>query len=336
VGTYYWPGDGTPNSARYYEYVASSGSTWTAAELGARGRTIFGLRGYLARPSTWAENQFIANRVEARNIWIGARRGTSTGTSAARDWFWIADVGGTAGAPSTQENGRRFYQENWSGNYEWADDRNRQSFFLISDGTTAGDANWLDGSTFSNPWAVGEPNGARLNGEWYAATNYDQNNNGVLDTAEKGRWNDFTNDVGIRIDGYLVEYNAHELTGLDQDSVGAVFSTKQAPSQGTGLALVAGDGQIVASWSAPASNGSDITGYLLEYATDSSFTSPVPVSTASLSATVTGLANGVRYFFRVAAINGVGTGAVSSTVSAVPSGTGDTYLAFDGSNDYGF
>lgn len=108
------------------------------------------------------------------------------------------------------------------------------------------------------------------------------------------------------------------------------------PSQGTGLSLVAGDGQIVASWSAPAANGSNITGYLLEYATNSSFTSPVLVSTSNLNATVTGLSNGVTYFFQVAAINGVGTGAVSSTVSAVPSGAGDTYLAFDGSNDYGF
>jgi hypothetical protein len=76
----------------------------------------------------------------------------------------------------------------------------------------------------------------------------------------------------------------------------------------------AGNAQVTVVWSAPASNGSTITDYLIKYSTsagDNYTTFADGVSTAT-SATVTGLTNGTAYYFKVAATNSVGTGSYSA------------------------
>ena len=82
--------------------------------------------------------------------------------------------------------------------------------------------------------------------------------------------------------------------------------------------------QVPLSWTAAANNGSAITDYVVQYSTSATFASAVTTfadgTSASTSATVTGLANGTTYYFRVAAVNAVGTGAYSSiSASAIPS-----------------
>ena len=89
---------------------------------------------------------------------------------------------------------------------------------------------------------------------------------------------------------------------------------RAVPSAPTGLAGVAGNSQVMLSWTAAVANGSAVTDYVIEYkttaaATWSTFTDGV--STA-IAATVTGLTNGTDYLFRVSAVNLVGTGASSS------------------------
>jgi hypothetical protein len=180
-----------------------------------------------------------------------------------------------------------------------------------------------------SPWQSGEPNGSgsTSTSEFYAATNYGGN---------KALWNDFRNNGDLTAAGYVVEYNAHEMTGLDTDSETVVFRTAQAPGQVTDVVGTAGISEVALAWTAPEANGFAIDNYQIEYSTSNTFSPLSTVDTASLSATISGLSNGVTYYFRVKAKNDVGFGAVSSTVSAAPPGTADSYVAFDGSNDYGF
>ena len=93
------------------------------------------------------------------------------------------------------------------------------------------------------------------------------------------------------------------------------------PTAPTGLVATAGAGQVALRWTAPTANGgSAITDYIVEFSADSGnvwSTFDDGVSTA-LTATVTGLENGVTHTFRVSALNAVGSSGVSSSTAAVP------------------
>jgi len=92
-----------------------------------------------------------------------------------------------------------------------------------------------------------------------------------------------------------------------------------APDAPTGLAATVGNTQISLTWSAPSDNGAAITDYIIEYRTGSdSFAAFSDGTSTATSATVTGLTNGVSYDFQVKAVNSVGTGSASSSVSSTP------------------
>ena len=100
------------------------------------------------------------------------------------------------------------------------------------------------------------------------------------------------------------------------------------PEAPTGLAAVPGNGQVTLSWAAPASDGgSPVTGYNLYAGTTPDFTGKTPLGkVAGTAVTVTGLVNGITYYFMVTAVNGVGEGpgaevtAVPVTVPGAPTG----------------
>ena len=71
--------------------------------------------------------------------------------------------------------------------------------------------------------------------------------------------------------------------------------------------------QITVSWSTIAGT----TNYRLQRSTSSSFSSPTNLDGTTTSRAVTGLSAGVRYYFRVYAINGSGTSAASNSVNAI-------------------
>ncbi len=82
-----------------------------------------------------------------------------------------------------------------------------------------------------------------------------------------------------------------------------------------------GDAEVSLSWTTAAPNGSPVTGYELQYklSSDSTWTTPLPPT--GLSATVTGLTNGLSYDFRVRAHNLGGAASyalVSATSATVP------------------
>lgn len=72
-------------------------------------------------------------------------------------------------------------------------------------------------------------------------------------------------------------------------------------------------------WTAPANNGASITGYDVQWDSNSSFSSPATSTGTASSKSVTGLGRGNTYWFRVRATNSAGDGAWSSSVSyAIP------------------
>jgi titin len=93
----------------------------------------------------------------------------------------------------------------------------------------------------------------------------------------------------------------------------AGLTTAVAPTSGVS------SGQVKLTWTTTAGNGAAITDYLIQRSTDgvtwttlADGVSPTPAFTAG------GLTNGKAYRFRVAAVNAVGSGSWSASVTAVP------------------
>ena len=77
--------------------------------------------------------------------------------------------------------------------------------------------------------------------------------------------------------------------------------------------------QVSLSWSAPAANGSALTGYTVYRGTSPAPTTPVAtVGPAATGYIDTGRTNGVTYYYRVRAANAVGMSAFSADVAAMP------------------
>lgn len=85
-----------------------------------------------------------------------------------------------------------------------------------------------------------------------------------------------------------------------------------APDQVTGLVAVEtrSTGALLA-WNSPADNGSPVTGYHLQLLQNGSVIDEVTWTTAAVGVTISELVPDTQYSFRIAAINGVGTGQFS-------------------------
>ena len=93
------------------------------------------------------------------------------------------------------------------------------------------------------------------------------------------------------------------------------------PPAPTGLSASPGNTQVSLSWTAPTVPFSQVplTNYSYQVSSNggSSWGTAVLTNSTSASATVTGLTNGTAYVFKVAGVNGVGTGSYSSASSSV-------------------
>lgn len=115
---------------------------------------------------------------------------------------------------------------------------------------------------------------------------------------------------------YTFQVTASNAVGAGSAGVSAAVTPATTPDAPAGVSAVGGNAQATVSWTAPAANGgSPITGYVVTPFIGTSAQSPFNV--AGSPATVTGLANGTVYTFRVAASNVVGTGGQSTASNAV-------------------
>jgi fibronectin type 3 domain-containing protein len=91
------------------------------------------------------------------------------------------------------------------------------------------------------------------------------------------------------------------------------------PSEPLSLAAASGDTQVVLTWIPPTSDGgSPITNYEIYRGTTSGGESFLVEIGNVLTSTDTGLTNGQRYFYKIAARNAVGEGPLSGEASATP------------------
>ncbi len=105
-------------------------------------------------------------------------------------------------------------------------------------------------------------------------------------------------------------------TSSPSSSSAAVTPAPVVPDAPTSVAGAGGNGQVVVSWSAPASTGgAAITAYTVTASPDGRTCEWS--SGAALSCTITGLTNGTSYTFTVTATNAVGTSSASLASSAV-------------------
>jgi hypothetical protein len=103
-------------------------------------------------------------------------------------------------------------------------------------------------------------------------------------------------------------------TGPVSVTAGVTVGAPLAPAAPT---AVAGAGKATVSWSAPADNGSAITGYVVVPYIGTVAQAPRTFASTVVSQIVTGLTPGTTYTFRVAAINARGTGSRSVGSNAV-------------------
>ena len=121
---------------------------------------------------------------------------------------------------------------------------------------------------------------------------------------------------------YVCQYHSSmggtiNVVNANEDLFLRSFFTPAAP---TGVTATAGNAQAVVSWTAPTVLAqTPITDYIVQFSSDSgsNWTTFSDGTSTAATATVTGLTNGTAYQFRVAGVNGIGTGAYSTASAAV-------------------
>jgi hypothetical protein len=122
---------------------------------------------------------------------------------------------------------------------------------------------------------------------------------------------------------YVFRVAAVSAVGTGNYSTNSASTTPVGPPGIPTSPLVSGGNtQMFANWTAPATDGgSAITGYVIQYRrTDLSYYDTYGTVGNVLEYTISGLTNGRGYFFRVAAVNAVGTGSYSADSASVTVG----------------
>ena len=126
-------------------------------------------------------------------------------------------------------------------------------------------------------------------------------------------------DTGLS-NGQRYYYVVTAVNALGESPPSSEVSAKPATVPGSpgNLQAIPGNGNVTIQWSGAANNGAPVTNYRVYRGTTSGQTSLVKTLGNVDTYTDTGLTNGVRYYYRVAAVNRVGEGTKSNEASASP------------------
>ncbi len=213
------------DTGHYYEYVANSGISWSAARAAAQLRTFSGQSGYLATVPSAAVNALITSKIPgALNVWLGGRAIANVG-GYARSWQWMN--GPLAGT----------------------------EFSRCS--TAIGSCDFVNSVGFYRNWAPNEPNNWQGTEE-SIVTNWNSASGLWNDLADSGS---ATSGYVVEY-GNLVYGSTPAFTGTF--SASSSVAIVGVPNPPTGVSATSGLGQATMSFAAPAnSGGAAIDTYLI-------------------------------------------------------------------------
>lgn len=126
---------------------------------------------------------------------------------------------------------------------------------------------------------------------------------------------------------YNIKLRAVNSVGPGAASSTVTKTTGSVPSAPTGLNATPGNGTIEITFVAGSDGGSPITNYQYTLDNEASWISFSPPDTSS-PVTITGLTNGTTYNIKLRAVNAIGNGTASSSVSATPAAAGKQFYGF--------
>ena len=119
--------------------------------------------------------------------------------------------------------------------------------------------------------------------------------------------------------GSTYEAQVRATNGVGQQSnyspSGTATPAAEVPDQVQFVGLTNTTSAIEADWGEPEDNGASITSYRIQWDDNSTFSSPQSANPTNSERTITGLADGTTYYFRVRAVNSAGNGTYSPTSS---------------------
>lgn len=152
---------------------------------------------------------------------------------------------------------------------------------------------------------------------WYTSAGFKVDSQDVPITPRTRTVSDLTNGAD-----YYFTVQAVTAAGAGTASQSNVVRPMCAPSASTNLAVIAGNGQATVAWDPPTDDGgTPLTGYrVYTYAVGASdpVAGPHSWGTGQREHTTTGLANGTAYYFKVEAINAVGSGPAARSADVTP------------------
>lgn len=103
------------------------------------------------------------------------------------------------------------------------------------------------------------------------------------------------------------------------------------------ISTLAVNRQVLLNWEAPADNGHSISDYIIQYklSTAGTWTTYSDGTSTATKGYVAGLVNGSAYNFRIAAVNGGGTGTYSDPVTATPAAITNLHFVITGESNSG-